>query len=704
MPVTLAPPHGRPATERPTAPTADPTGTAAPPGPDGRAWLSRLAADPPPVAPAPLPPADRSAAEHDAVARALGSPDLFVLDAADRAARERLVADLARAAAARGDRVLVLSPDSTAADRLAEAVAAGHAVRVVRTLAPDEPPYRSTPGASRLTSAQAGPGRVDHLRRDAVAALTAAQTEATATAAVARAAAELRELAGRFAAAGRDRADLLARRDALDAEVRAELAGTPTTPAFAADLDRIRAAEEAATAPARAELQAAAARRAEKEAALAAARRELADAVADAGKKQGILARLWGKAKPPADPAELDRHLHEVEREVRELADQEARRRAEADAAGVPFAAEREKRAEAEVAARAADLDAKLAALAADRDDAAGRYALKVKELDKLGLPAPAQLTAEAAERVHAEAAGRQRAADARVAAARARIDELNRGAGDAARRFLADARVVVGHPRSLNADPTFQAVQPADGPPFGLLILDHAEELTEGAFDGLARLASRCVLAGDAAPPEPRPAPPGRAARPPDPTLLNRLARRFDRSPWAAEGGRFVFKLRHLPPEERRRLAREPVLDRPDIELGFAAGPDGPVLAEVAFPLATPVPEAKAFLAAEVSEILLRPCGPSYWRRDDLLTAYWPAADAGGGPAAWVDLEPGVREKVVGGFTAAVTFDPAAGWDADTAAAWLAARLPADPGRVASLPRPAPPALAPPPRPVGVG
>jgi hypothetical protein len=55
--------------------------------------------------------------------------------------------------------------------------------------------------------------------------------------------------------------------------------------------------------------------------------------------------------------------------------------------------------------------------------------------------------------------------------------------------------------------------------------------------------------------------------------------------------------------------------------------------------------------------------------------------------------LEPGVREKVVGvgcaAFTAAVSFDPAAGWDAEKAAAWLDRHLPApSAGRYATVPR----------------
>lgn len=672
MSLTLTRPHGRPATDHPLAPPA------APPRHRGLARL--LGDDPAPAGgPAALPPADRPPAEHDAAASALGCSDLFVLDAADRAARERVLVDLARAAAGRGERVLVLSPDPAAADRLAEAVAAGHSVKVVRALAPDENPHRPGGVASRLTSAAAGAGRAEQQRRDATAALAGPEAELAALAAPAALADELRDLAARFAAAARDRADLLARRDELGAAVRAEADAEPPATPFAVELDRRRAAHLAATAPLRADLDAAAARRAERAAALDAARHP----AADAEKKTGIFARLWGRAKPPPDPAEHDRLVREVEREVHELTDREAKLRADAQAADRAFAAERDELIGAEAVARRADLDARLTALAADRDEAAGRFAVRVKELDRFKLPAPAQLTPEAVDRVTADLLARRAAAESRRAAARARLDELARAGADLARQALADVRVVVGTPGSVGADPVFGAFDAE--PPFDRLVLDHAEELTEADVDGLSPLAGRWVLAGDAAP---RGGPV--RGRPADPPLLARLVRRLDRSPWAVEGDRLVARLRPLPPDARRRLTREPVLDRPEIELRFAADGDGdPVLAEVAFPAGTPVFEAKQFLAAEVGEVLLRPCGVSCWAHPEgRPTAVWPAAEAGG-PGGWVDLEPGVREKVAGGFTAAVAFDPAVGWDAESAAEWLAARLPADPGRVAALPRP---------------
>src|SRR5580698_9359239 len=68
--------------------------------------------------------------------------------------------------------------------------------------------------------------------------------------------------------------------------------------------------------------------------------------------------------------------------------------------------------------------------------------------------------------------------------------------------RILAGLRVVVGTPGSLQSKPVFEP-DPNDlpsKPPFGLLVLDRAEELTEHDFIRLARLATRWVLVGDVA------------------------------------------------------------------------------------------------------------------------------------------------------------------------------------------------------------
>jgi len=629
----------------------------------------------PPAAPVALAPADRTPAEHDAVARALGCPDVFVLDAPDRPARERVVADLARSAAARGERVLVLSPDPAACDRLVELLATPGS-RVVRALADDENPHRPSPVATRYTSAALGRGRVEAARRDAAHAAAGLEADHAALAAAAAAADELRALAERYAALEPDRAALDARLAGLDAEVRAD-AARESSP-LAVMLDGLRADHDAAVAPLAADRTAVAACRAE----ATAARQHLVEIQTEGGKKTGFFSRLLHKPKTPADPTDLDRQLADLDREAKELADREAALQAEIDALAGRLAAEREKRIAADLAARRAGIDARLPALVAERDEIVGRYARRGKELDRVGVAAPALLSTEAAGRAAADVSARRADAEGRLVVARDRLDEVTRAAADQVRQLLAEARVVVGTPGSLAADPTFAADRDVADPPFALLVLDHAEELAEPDFTRLTRLAGRCVLAGAIGRP-------GGGA-----SFAARLARLLDREPWAVEGDRLVCRLAH-PTPDGRGASREPVADRPEIELRVADDGGRAVLAAIAFPAAMRVADAKAFLVAQLGETCLRPCGDHHWRHAaDCSTAHWPAAECAAG-GDWLDLESGVREWVVGAFTAAVAFDPAAGWDAASAEAWLAARLPADRGRVAALPRQAVPTAA---------
>jgi hypothetical protein len=281
----------------------------------------------------------------------------------------------------------------------------------------------------------------------------------------------------------------------------------------------------------------------------------------------------------------------------------------------------------------------------------------------------------------------------------------VNRIAPELARQCLVESRVVVGTPGSLDADPVFARA----AAPFDLLVLDRAEELTEHDFVNLARLARRWVLVGDVPPVEqPRSQlngasrrGPSRNGRPAEAPFASRLARALDRETWGFEADRLVCRLAFPRPDQRPAMTREPLLDRPEIELRFLANENGePVLAEVAFPGGTPIAAARSFLFHQLGEVLLRPCGEVRWEHTPTaITASWPVAEHGVPPTAteWIDLEPGVREKIVGlglaAFTAAVSFDPASGWDADRAAAWLAEHTPApSASRFCAVPAPSSP------------
>lgn len=645
------------------------TATAAP----ARALLSRLFAaspDLPAFAPATLkvaPAGDRHPAELAAAARAVACPDLCLVHAPDPAAGERVIADVAHhVATSTAGRVLVLSPNPAAADRITERLVRIAQLGVVRTLADAENPARPSPIVAQATSAALGVGRVEQLRQEARAAVAAAETRLQSLDRLAELAARLQPLDAAIA-------ELTAQRDRIETEIRAE---TGTT--FAARLSELAARHETTVARLTADCQAAHAEHAKQEAAVAALRAQLAQAT----RKPGLFTRLFGKPKH-ADPAATEAELHAVENRVSELANRTAALREELAAAAATATAEREQLIAAEVATRRTQVEVSLDQLTAERERLRAEFA------DVLPLLETTPATELEANRTTLVG---------EIAKLRGRAAELDACASDLVRQFLTEPRVLVGTPGSLGVDPALQHDfrDPDASPLFELLILDQAEELTEADFVHLSRLAGRWVLVGDASPPSdsksytngvhPRNGSRYRPnGRPVEVPFVVRLAQVLDREHWAHEGERLVCRLAHLTPDERSRMNCEPLLDHPEIELRFSIDPAGnPILAEVVFPEGTTVDAAKRFVFHQLGEVLLHPCGELCWDHTEaLISARWPAAEHTAAAAtAWVELEAGVREKVVGtcpaAFTAAVTFDPAAGWDTEKAAAWLALHLPA--------------------------
>jgi hypothetical protein len=543
--------------------------TGAPTGDAVRAWLARLPADLIPFAPAGVAPAgSHSPAEVHAITRALACPDLFLIDASAQSSRENTIAQIAERAA---DRVLVLSPDSEAADRLTERMAGAG---VVRALADDENPIRSSPVVARLTSTALGIEKADRLRRDVAEALERAESQLAP--------------AERFAAINSEIAEATAMRDRLGIEIRARYDNSAI---------------------------------ARREAELAALRRRLTESSAEqAGRKAGFFAWLFGRSSSVQDPTKLEKEIEVAAAEV------------------AAMTAEREDSIRDDQLVRRAPLDSRLADLVAERDRMA------------------------AAQREHSYALARERELDA----------------PNLVRRLLAESRVVVGTPGSLDADPVF-----IDSPPFALLVLDRCEELAEADFLRLCPLAARWVLVGKVndRPSAHRPrggidGRAGRNGRSKGSTFVDGLAQLLDREPWEREGDRIVCRLMHeVGSTGRQTLVQEPLFDRPEIELRFTAEGD-PAVAEVAFPAGTSIADAKAFLFRQLGEVLLHPCGILQWEEAaESIVARWSEyADC---TIAWIDLEPGVREKVVccgwAAFTTAVQFDRTLNWDRERAEAWMA-------------------------------
>jgi hypothetical protein len=640
------------------------------PGERGRTWLDRLFGGDfsfPAIHSAALPPGERAPAEYDAVSRAAGCRDLFVIHA-DTPAGERVITDLARSVTA-AERVLILTPNSVAADRIAERLLKC-GVSVLRSLADDENPVRPSPAVSKITSTAIGNASTERARKEATAAVAAAEQRVAAFAVVSKAIARLREVNDLLKTLDADLAEKTARRKGVEVTVADEVASRHAT-AFSELMDRRKSEHDAALAGVIERRIATRKAADDKETEVNALRQQYASAT----KKSGFLVRIFTKAKPAVDTDELAKHLQTAEAELAVLTTAANAQQAELERQSSTFAAERQKLIADEVASRRSVLDATISTVESERT----RAQTEAAALNKvIGAAVPGE---------------DHTAAERQLSLARQRAGEVAVSAPELIIRALAEPRVVVGIPKSLDADPVFTSAP--EEPPFGLLILDRAEELPEPEFSRLSLLAERWVLVGEALPPAEsrsqngRPARNGRTTEVP---FVYRLAKSLDRETWAMEGDRLVCRLSPLTPEQRREMTREPLADRPEIELRFVAPEGEPILAEIAFPTSLGVPDAKSFLFHTLGEVLFRTCGEFTWKHEAAaITAVWTATDTSAG--VWIDLESGVREKITGSglfaFTAAVSFDTAAGWDAEKAQAWLANCLPPlATSRFAALPR----------------
>ncbi len=592
------------------------------PAPSGAHLVARfLCTDPdrlPEFDPAPLADPRRPPTVLRALSAALGCPDLFLADAGPL--QNTFAADLAAEVGHLGERVLVLTPTPADADAVISRLGEDSRVLVGRALAPDENPARlPAPSAGRTARAH-GEEAVEEAR----ARVTDALREAEARSAAARGSAtkldELRRIVARVAELDAEADRLRREREALPARVAEELSADP---ALAAELARL----DADATKARDDRDA-------KQKAVEALRQQHAAAKA-APKKSGVVAAVLGwfhKPDAAAQDTDLDVKLCEAEaayHEAAALADRLALERAHVERVQRE---DREQRAEAEVAALLPASDAAVAGVTAERAAQCDAFRAVCAALAGSGVAAPDAPTAESVERLAAELPAAAASADTALAAVRRFAADLASPSPELVRVFLSHVRAVVGTPAALG--------DPLAAGEFDRVILTDADRYTEADLPAVA--AARWVLVGDAFGPArgrhqpfpPRPSRNGQArhAPPARPSAFRALWRHLHRPAWADDGRLVAI----LIPDAPDPLCREPLADRPDVELRFAK-PHGaePVLAEVAFPAGTSVAVAKAFLAREVGEVRPVPCGPVLWHESaDRLTACWPAAGPRSAPA----------------------------------------------------------------------
>jgi hypothetical protein len=231
-----------------------------------------------------------------------------------------------------------------------------------------------------------------------------------------------------------------------------------------------------------------------------------------------------------------------------------------------------------------------------------------------------------------------------------------------------------------------------AGAAPVDLLIVEDAETLTEADLLKLSRQARRCVLVVQAlAEPTPAPTALEKASRAllPAPlvsaTCWNKLWQTLGGEAghwpcaWQRAEGRLVCQLMPLSAEDRQYLEGERLADAPDIELRILHRPrTRPCLAQVIFAPHCTFADAFKFMVCEVQEFPLEPLGRTGWWSEDPQHHCWHLGPNAGRIQAWLEIEPGVRLGTVADEhgdatrTACLEFDKNGGWDCCKAEAWL--------------------------------
>jgi hypothetical protein len=655
--------------------------------------------------------ADLDEAQRDAVARALSTPDLCLIQGLPGTGKSRVVAEIVLQAAQRGERVLLLSHASAALDRILELVGNHESLCPLRCHGREEP---LSPLARSFTFDE----RLRALRDPALQRgreeLATAEALAREMARANEALARLRELAENGRDLERRHAALAATQAALQAEVEAE---AKRVDEGAAHGDGVASRLARAAAVFR-----------EQTAALKVKRTELAAAIEGLHKRRaGLTPRLdalrpaienrrrgrwwtadWWRLLFSAKPAQEFDALETEEQKIQaELIGAEAEtQRLERDRTNSEQAYQtlHDQVVGEEVVRRRSALAGEESVFRRDQECLGERWQATCGEL-----PAdlcPAAFTPEAVTRSGELWAKQRDDAEHRQQAAREWLTYLQQESETLASRLIQYANLVAATTHALAADEHFGTRSASH---FDLLLVQEAELATRSELLALARRTRRCVLIGE-------------------PELLEGADRRADSAPlrspaalqpslfaslwqalapggrqlsctWVTDRERPCCRLRPVTAEQRARLESERLADRPDIDLRILALPNArPVVAEIVFPHSMSVAQAKEFIWRELEELSISPAGPlSTWCQvDGRLSLTFRRSTAA--PAALVDLGHGVREMLdapaTNGHgeghpttpwaTGRIEFD---GWDRPAAEAWVQRHLGLrDLGRAARL------------------
>jgi hypothetical protein len=643
--------------------------------------------------------------QRDAVAKALATPDVCLLQGLPGTGKSRVVAEIIVQAAVRGDRVLLLAESTAALDRVLELVHGHEAICALRVLAPGEQPSALSPSTRSLLLDE----RARHLRAASLSNARKSLTETDQRRLRLRqdepAWNHLKELATRLDQLQHELAAISARRLQLLNQVEQEAAaaadGSLSSGAerYLVDLANcIRRHREAygvvdeSRATLRAQIERIGAEQQRVQCRIdpllpLAAARQLRRWWTGAYWRALFRKSLFADLKVLEDQLrELQTLLADLEEESRNLIQKQE------DLAG-QLAAERAQCLASEASRRQMELDNQFAACRQEGDFLRKKWLTASATLHPEG-PRPVDCTA-AAVNEGCDLWRRQLHVEERQAALLQRwipcLEEVNAWPA----RLRRYANVVAATALGLAADAHFGDAAAAQ-PQFDLVIWQEADRLAEADLHALASRARRFVLVGEPAIEYDH----GKMVDRPHAVrksrslservaIFEKLWRQLHWEPrslpyaWVQEGNRLCCRLKPIAPDQRHRLETESVADFPDIELRILTVPNAqPVLAEIVFPPAVSIAEAKTYVFKELEELAVQTSGHSACWTEQAERLVLGFASYVLHPVS-VALESGVRElvgeptqdgsdRVSNWLTCCIEFDRAAGWDRTRAEAWV--------------------------------
>lgn len=632
-----------------------------------------------------LPTSHLDPAQRDAVARALATTDICLIQGHAGSGKTRVVVEILRRAVTRGDRVLFLAMSSPALDQVLEMLGAEKPIRPIRCLGPEERAEDLLPSARNLTLGEQVRQFQENTLASARRAIAMGKVEAEARDREGPLWARLEDLAGRHQLLAVKLGDLEKQlKSACDLE--AELSAPSTEYAtrrteidhresetLARLEDRIRAVRTE-MAKAHAEHQA-------NEAAL----RRL-NLFAEARREFRFWSLAWWQSLAQGNIEAQNNQLTQNQMDLGTVLaglEGEATKLLQAETfANRQFSREKAACREAEKGRERCTLEQEIARLHCERDRLDQAWQAVASQL-RPASPVPVDRTPEGVkEAVTSWHQQRHKAALEQAMVERSLL-EAEHSAERLPGRLAAQANLVAVPVSALITDPQFKGAGPAS---FDLVVVEGADQIAEVEFQALTHHADRWVLVGAADLADDSP---GRTKATSRPALFHNLWRRLHTDPrhlpsgWLLREGRLVARLRRSVSGQDRFIQTEKVVDRPDVELSIVAPPgESPWVAEVSFPPSMPPCAAKEFLWRELEQVAFQTDSPAArWEEepDRVVFRLAPIPDPDAVP---VLLAPGVRERIGCWRRAApgqlpwqsccIEFDRAAGWDRAQAEGWL--------------------------------